>query len=339
MEVRIMTRLVGLIAAVLMAGVTAPGFALDPIVIRFSHVVASDTPKGRAAERFAALAAERTKGRVRVEVHPNSRLYGDRDEMAALQAGHVEMLAPSLSKIKVLRLTEFEVFDLPYLFSDIEAVHRITRGAIGRELLDRLAEHGVVGLAYWDNGFKQMSANKPLRKPQDAAGLVMRIQPSKVIEVQMTTLGARPLVLEFSEVFTSLKVGTVNGTENPPSNFYTQNMHHAQKYLTLTDHGYLGYAVLVNRNFWEGLPTDLRGQLEGAMRDATAYANEAALQDNTAALQAIGNSRRTLIIELTPEEKHAWRLALAPVHEDAQRRIPRELIERIYQAVGYAPPQ
>jgi len=334
-----MKRLLGLMAGLILVGAALPGFGQDPILIRFSHVVAQDTPKGRAAERFAALAAERTQGRVRVEVHPNSRLYGDRDEMAALQAGHVELLAPSLSKIKVLRRSEFEVFDLPYLFSDLEAVHRITRGAIGRELLDLLREQGVVGLAYWDNGFKQLSANKPLRQPQDAASLVMRIQPSKVIEAQMKALDARPLVLEFSEVFTSLKVGAVDGTENPPSNFYTQNMHLAQKYLTLTDHGYLGYAVLANRKFWEGLPDDVRGVLEGAMRDATAYANEVALSDNTAALEAVRNSRRTLIIELTPDEKRAWHLALAPVHEEARGRISGELIDRIYKAVGYAPPQ
>jgi C4-dicarboxylate-binding protein DctP len=167
----------------------------------------------------------------------------------------------------------------------------------------------------------------------------MRIQPSKVIEAQMKALDARPLVLEFSEVFTSLKVGAVDGTENPPSNFYTQNMHLAQKYLTLTDHGYLGYAVLANRKFWEGLPDDVRGVVEGAMRDATAYANEVALSDNTAALEAVRNSRRTLIIELTPDEKRAWHLALAPVHEEARGRISGELIDRIYKAVGYAPPQ
>ncbi len=334
-----MRALIGFLVAALLAAAPLSAAAADPIVIRFSHVVAQDAPKGRAAEHFAQLVAERSGGLVRVEVYPNSRLYGDRDEMAALQAGHVEMLAPSLSKIKVLRRTEFEVFDLPYLFPDVAAVHRVTQGPIGRELLDGMAEHGVIGLAFWDNGFKQMSADRLLRRPQDVEGLVMRIQPSRVLEAQMKALGARPLTIDFSEVYTSLRTGVVNGTENPPSNFYTQNMHLAQSHLTLTDHGWLGYAVLANRKFWEGLPPALRTVLEQAMREATAYANEAALEDNRAAIEAVKASGRTRVIELTPEEKLAWRLALAPVHEEAQGRIPRALVERIYEASGYSPPQ
>lgn len=333
-----MRRLLFLLAAVLLVpGVWAQ--PADPVVIRFSHVVAPDAPKGRAAEHFARLVAERSEGRARVEVYPNSRLYGDKDEMAALQAGLVEMLAPSLSKIKVLRSTEFEVFDLPYLFADLAAVHRITQGAIGRELLDGMREQGVVGLAFWDNGFKQMSANKALRSPDDARSLKMRIQPSKVLEAQMVALNARPVVAPFSEVFTSLKVGAVNGTENPVSNFYTQNMHLAQSHLTLTDHGWLGYAVLVNRKFWESLPNSLRAVLEEAMRETTVFANQAALEGNAAALAAVKASGRTEIVELDAAQQRAWHKALAPVHQEARARIPVELIERVYKEVGYQPPQ
>ncbi|THF55371.1 TRAP transporter substrate-binding protein [Pseudothauera rhizosphaerae] len=332
-----MRRLLYLFMAAMLPIPGALAQGADPVVIRFSHVVAPDAPKGRAAEHFARLAAERSGGRVRVEVYPNSRLFGDKDEMAALQAGLVEMLAPSLSKIKVLRSTEFELFDLPYLFADVAAVHRITQGPIGRELLDGMRAQGAVGLAFWDNGFKQMSANRPLRRPQDVRGLKMRIQPSKVLETQMTTLGASPVVMAFSEVFTSLKVGAVNGTENPVSNFYTQNMHHAQSHLTLTDHGWLGYAVLVNRTFWEGLPADLRNVLEEAMGEATVFANRAALEGNAAALAALEASGQAEVVGLSAEDRRAWREALAPVHEEARRRIPAELIERVYREAGYAP--
>lgn len=246
-----MTKFLCVLATLVMTALCDTARAEEPIIIRFSHVVAADAPKGRAAEMFAQLVAERSAGRVRVEVYPSSRLYGDRDEMAALMAGYVEMLAPSLSKIKVLSRPEFEVFDLPYLFPDLAAVHRVTDGEIGKGLLRKLESSGLYGLAFWDNGFKQMSANKPLRSPADVAGLTLRIQPSKVLDAQTRALGAKPRAMEFSEVFASLRSGAVDGTENPVSNFYTQNMHRVQKYLTLTEHGYLGYAVITRKAFWD----------------------------------------------------------------------------------------
>ena len=326
--------LLTVLMAVAMAGAA---IAEEALVIRFSHVVAADTPKGQAAQKFAQLVAERTAGKVRVQLFPSGRLYGDKDEMAALLAGHVEMLAPSLSKFKVLRLREFEAFDLPFLFPDMDAVHRVTQGDIGKALLAKLERQGVIGLAFWDNGFKQMSANRPLRVPGDFAGLSMRIQPSQVLEAQMKALKAKPRVLEFSEVYGALKAGAVDGTEGPVSNFYTQNLHMVQKYLTLSDHGYLGYAVVANKKFWERLTPEIRSALQGALLDATVYANEYAQRNNTEALDAIRKAGRTQIIELTAEEKSAWRKALARVHRQAEERIPGELIRRIYKETGYMP--
>ncbi|MDO9599345.1 MAG: DctP family TRAP transporter solute-binding subunit [Azoarcus sp.] len=309
--------------------------AQDPIVIRFSHVVSADAPKGRAALKFAELAAERTGGKVRVDVFPNSRLYGDKDEMAALFSGHVEMLAPSLSKFRVLRVTDFEVFDLPFLFSDIAAVHRVTQGEIGKAMLGKLEQSGVVGLAFWDNGFKQMSANKPLRTLKDLDGVSMRIQPSNVLDSTMKALGVRPRPLEFSEVYSSLKVGAVDGTEGPISNFYTQNLHRAQKYLTLSDHGYLGYAVITNKKFWSGLPADIRTALETALRDATVFANQAALDGNAAALEAVKASGQTEVIELTAQEKAAWRDAVESVYHSGVGGIPTDLLENVRKVAGH----
>lgn len=322
------------LAALISVVTIGAAVAQEPIVIRFSHVVSADAPKGKAALKFAELAAERTGGKVRVDVFPNSRLYGDKDEMAALLAGHVEMLAPSLSKFRVLRITDFELFDLPYLFPDLAAVHRVTEGDIGKGMLAKLDKSGLVGLAFWDNGFKQLSANKPIRTLKDLEGLKVRIQPSDVLDSTMKALGARPRPLEFSEVYSSLKAGVVDGTEGPVSNFYTQNLHRAQKYLTVSDHGYIGYAVIVHKKFWSGLPAEIRTTLEGAMRDASIYANQVAQQGNAAALEAVKATGQTQIIELSADEKAAWRTAVDKVYTSGVGDIDKDLLARVLKVVG-----
>jgi len=309
----------------------------DPIIIKFSHVVAVDTPKGQAAERFKKLAEERTKGKVRVEVYPNSQLYKDKEEMEALQLGAVQMLAPSLAKFGPLGAREFEVFDLPYIFDSYEELHKVTQGPIGQSLLKKLDSKGIVGLAYWDNGFKVMSANKPLHMPADFRGLKMRIQSSKVLDSEMRALGANPQVMAFSEVYQALQTGVVDGTENPPSNLYTQKMHEVQKFVTVSNHGYLGYAVIVNKKFWDDLPADIRKTLEGALQDATKYANDVAKKDNEDALEAVRKSGKTQIIQLTPEERKAWKKALVKVHQEHADKIGKDLIESIYKETGFNP--
>src|SRR5689334_6054127 len=228
-----------ILAAVSIAALTlvGPAAAQSPIVIKFSHVVAPNTPKGLAAEKFKELAEKYTEGKVKVEVYPNSQLYKDKEELEALQLGAVQMLAPSNSKFGPLGVKEFEVFDLPYIFPDTEALRKVTDGPIGKELFKKLESKGIVGLAYWDNGFKIMSANRPLHKPDDFLGLKMRIQSSKVLESQMKALGAVPQVMAFSEVYQALQTGVVDGTENPPSNMYTQKMNEVQKYATISNHG------------------------------------------------------------------------------------------------------
>jgi C4-dicarboxylate-binding protein DctP len=311
------------------AVVSTNAIAQNPIVIKFSHVVANDTPKGKAALRFQELAEKETKGRVKVEVYPNSTLYKDKEEMEALQLGAVQMLAPSLAKFGPLGVKEFEVFDLPYIFPTKEVLYRVTEGPIGKSLLDKLSPKGITGLAYWDNGFKVMSANKPLHKPADFKGLKMRIQSSKVLDAQMRALGANPQVMAFSEVYQALQTGVVDGTENPPSNLYTQKMHEVQKHVTNSDHGYLGYAVIVNKKFWDGLPADIRTGLEKAMKDATKYANAIAKQENDKAMEAVKASGKTTIYDLSDKEKAEWRKALLPVHKDMEDRIGKDLINAV----------
>ena len=322
---------VGLLAA----AAAMAAHAQQPIVIKFSHVVAVDTPKGKAAEYFAAKAAELTKGRVKVEVYPNSQLYKDKEEMEALQLGAVQMLAPSLAKFGPLGVKEFEVFDLPYILEDYDQLHKVTLGPVGRQLLNKLEPKGIRGLAYWDNGFKSFSANKPLHVPADYKGLKLRIQSSKVLEEQIRTLSALPQVMAFSEVYNALMTGVVDGTENPISNFYTQKMHEVQKHLSVTNHGYLGYAVIVNKKFWDGLPADIRGQLESAMEQSTRYANQIAQVENDSALEAVRKTGKTQIYVPTKDEKAALKKTLVPVHQKMEGRIGKEVIQAVYKEVGF----
>ena len=303
-----------------------PASAQQPVVIKFSHVVAPNTPKGKAAEKFKELADKYTGGKVKVEVFPNSQLYKDKEELEALQLGAVQMLAPSLAKFGPIGAREFEAFDIPFIIPDRAAMGRITKGPLGKKLMSKLEPKGIVGLAFWDNGFKIMSANKPLHKPEDFRGLKMRIQSSKVLESQMRALGAIPQVMAFSEVYQGLQTGVVDGTENPPSNMYTQKMHEVQKHATLSNHGYLGYAVIVNKKFWDGLAPDIRTQLEKAMAEATDYANDIAEQENKDSIAAMKAAGKTEFYELTADERAAWRKALQPVADDMASRVGKDLI-------------
>lgn len=322
----------GVIAAV--GGGSASQVSAQEIVIKFSHVVAPDTPKGKGAEKFKELAAKYTEGKAKVEVYPNSQLYKDKEELEALQLGAVQMLAPSLAKFGPLGAKEFEIFDVPFIFPDKAALRKVTDGAVGKDLLGRLGSKGIVGLAFWDNGFKIMSANKELKSPDDMLGLKMRIQSSKVLEAQMKALGAVPQVMAFSEVYQALQTGVVDGTENPPSNMFTQKMHEVQSNATLTNHGYLGYAVIVNKAFWDGLPAPVRAGLEKAMAEATVYANEIAQKENDDSFDAMVKSGKTKFYKPSDAERKAWVDAVKPVYKEVSGRIGKELLETVIKETG-----
>jgi C4-dicarboxylate-binding protein DctP len=312
----------------------APAAAQSPIVIKFSHVVASNTPKGAAAEKFKELAEKYTDGKVKVEIYPNSTLYKDKEELEALQLGAVQMLAPSNSKFGPIGVREFEVFDLPYILPDLPTLRKVTDGPLGAKLLKLLQPKGMTGLAYWDNGFKQMTANKKLISPDDYKGLKFRVQSSKVLEAQFRALGAVPQVMAFSEVYQALQTGVVDGQENTASNIYTQKMHEVQKYLTMTNHGYIGYVVVVNKKFWDGLPADIRGQLEKAMKEATAFGNGQSAKENEEALEAIKKAGKTEIDTLTPAQDAAMRKAMEPVYKDVATRVGQPLIDEFVKETG-----
>ena len=332
-----MRKLILAAASIAALAVAGPASAQSPIVIKFSHVVASDTPKGKAADKFKELAEKYTNGKVKVEVYPNSTLYKDKEELEALQLGAVQMLAPSNSKFGPIGIKEFEVFDLPYILPDLKTLRKVTGGPLGGRLLKLLDSKGMTGLAYWDNGFKQMSANKKLIAPADYKGLKFRIQSSKVLEAQFRTLGAIPQVMAFSDVYQALQTGVVDGQENTWSNIYTQKMYEVQKYITTTNHGYIGYVVVVNKKFWDGLPADIRDELSKAMKEATEFGNGQSARENDDALEAIKKTGKSEILTLTPEQDEAMRKAMMPVYKEVASRVGQPLIDEFLKETGRSP--
>ncbi len=320
-------------------GMGLPALAQAPVVIKFSHVVAPDTPKGKGADRFKQLVEERSKGKIKVEVYPNSQLYKDKEEMEALQLGSVQMLAPSLAKFGPLGVKEFEVFDLPFLFKDDASFRAVTDGDVGKGLFAKLETKGIKGLAFWDNGFHIMSANKPLHTVADFKGLKMRIQSSKVLDAQMRALGAIPQVMAFSELYQALQSGVVDGTEGVPSNFWTQKIFEVQKHISLSNHGHLAYAVIVNKKFYDGLPADLRAAVDSSIKDATTYANAIAATENKDALEKIKASGKTTLYTPTVTEITEWKQALMPVHKEMESRVGKATIEATYKAAGFVAPK
>jgi C4-dicarboxylate-binding protein DctP len=246
------------------------------------------------------------------------------------------MLAPSLAKFGPLGAKEFEIFDFPCIFPDKAALRRVTDGQIGKDLLSKLDSKGILGLAYWDNGFKVFSANRPLKVPADFKGLKMRIQSSKVLDAQMRALGAIPQVMAFSEVYQALQTGVVDGTENPPSNMYTQKMFEVQKNATVSNHGYLGYAVIVNKKFWEGLPADVHAALDKAVAESTVYANDIAQKDNDDALAAMKANGKTDFFEPSKAERDALCKAMEPVYADMSDRVGKDLVAAIQKEAAAA---
>ncbi len=312
----------------------APAGAQQPIVIKFSHVAAPDTPKGQAANEFKRLAEERTKGQVKVEVYPNSQLFKDAEELDGLQLGSVQMLAPVPGKFGPAGIPEFEVFDLPYMFPDLDALQRIYDGPAGAALLKKLEVKDMLGLAFWNNGFRVMSANKPIHVPADMKGLKMRINSSKVNAAIMKSVGAVPQTMAFSEVYQGLQTGVIDGTEGPLSNLYTQKQYEVQKHVALTYHTISNYVVVVNKPFWEKLPPDIRTILQGAMKDATALNNQNSIKDEQTAIAAIKASGKSEIYTPTPAEKEMWMKAMLPVQDEMASRVKKETITMIREGVA-----
>jgi C4-dicarboxylate-binding protein DctP len=316
-----------LLAAAAAAIVAAPGLATaqQPMVLKFSHVVAEKTPKGQAALKFKEVAEKLLPGKVVVEVYPNSQLFGDAKEMEAVALGDVQFISTSLSKFGKFT-KKLQVFDLPFLFDDMAAVDRFQESKVGQDLLKSMVKRNYLGLAYWHNGPKQLSANVPLLVPKDAKGQKFRIQQSDILAAQFNAVGAVPQKLAFSEVYQALQRGTVDGQENTWSNIYSKKFHEVQKHITESNHGVIDYMVLVNAKWWNGLPKDIREGLTKAMAEATKTNNEIADKLNGDAKKKVEASGVTTIHQLTPEQRAQWRKAMTPVWQKFEKEIGKDLI-------------
>lgn len=315
----------GILLASAMALSTAVN-AADPIMIKFSHVVADNTPKGQAANKFKELVEQRLPGKVVVEVFPNSQLFDDDKVLEAMLLGDVQLAAPSLSKFDSYT-KKLQVFDLPFLFNDIAAVEKFQQGPEGQKLLGAMEKKGVLGLGYIHNGMKQLSGHSPLRVPEDAAGKKFRIQASDVLLAQFDALKAVSVKKPFSEVFTLLQTKAIDGQENTWSNMYSQKFFEVQEYITESNHGVLDYMVVTSEEFWNGLPDDLRKEIKAALDESVAYGNKIASDLNEADKQKIIDSGRSEVIYLTPEQRAKWVEVMKPVWKKFEGEIGKDVID------------
>lgn len=322
-------RPLALALGILLAPIVAT--AAGPMVIKYSHVVPHSTPKGQAALKFKELAEKALPGKVEVQVYPSSQLFGDGKELEALLLGDVQIIAPALAKFS--RYTKkLQVFDMPFLFDDIDAVDRFQASKAGQALLDSMTSRGIKGLSYMHNGMKQLSANKVIRLPADVKGLKFRIQPSDVIEAQFKALGANPQKLAFAEAYQALQTGVVDGQENTWSNIYTQKFHEVQKTILETNHGVIDYMVVVNSAWWDKLPADIRQGLSGAMAESIKLGNKLAMEEGEAYRKKIVDERKAEVIKLNKAEITQWRTAMKPVWDKFEGEIGKELIEAAQKA-------
>ncbi|MEA1921598.1 MAG: TRAP transporter substrate-binding protein [Pseudomonadota bacterium] len=314
-----------LVVAVAMMAFATVSFA-GPVVIKFSHVVAENTPKGQMANKFKELVEKRLPGKVEVEVFPNSQLFGDNKVLEAMLLGDVHMAAPSLSKFKKYTKS-LQLYDLPFLFKDMDAVSTFQNGPYGQKMLMSIKKKGLIGLGYLHNGLKQLSSSSPLKVPADAKQKKFRIMSSDVLAAQFEAVGAMPLKKPFSEVFTLLQTKAIDGQENTWSNIYSKKFFEVQGYITESNHGLLDYMIVTSTEFWMGLSDELRTEIKAALDEAIAFGNEVAAKKSVEDRQKIIDSKRSKIIELTDAERQQWVDKMKPVWKKFEGQIGKEYID------------
>ena len=321
------------VKAIMIASLLATSAFSAQYVLKFSHVVSPDTPKGKAANFFAKRLEELSGGKIDVQVYPNAQLYGDKAVLKALKLNSVQMACPSFSKFGRF-VPQLALFDLPFLFKDMDHVHKVQDSAVGAKLRNMVTKKGYVALDFWDNGFKELtSSKKPILWPKDAAGQKFRIMSSKVLEAQFKAVGANPQMMPFSEVYTALQQGVIDGEENTISNIYTKKFYEVQKYMTMSNHGYLGYLVVMSKKFWNSLPADLKKDVKKAMKEATAKERQYAIELNNsqfAKIKAYADKTGKLkIYNLTPEQRAAWEKVESKIYSQfySPKKIGKNLIQ------------
>ncbi|MBC8651643.1 DctP family TRAP transporter solute-binding subunit [Pseudomonas sp. MTM4] len=320
------SRLLAVSALVTVFGAQAQSQPSAPILIKFSHITADSTPKGQGALMFQKLVQERLPEQVKVEVYANSSLYGDGKEMEALLLNQVQMLAPAPSKLEQYT-KQLQLFDMMFLFDDVAAAQRFQQSDKGKAMLKSMEDKGITGLAYWLNGMRQFTANKPLREPTDARGLKFRVQPSDLQAAQYTALRAVPRKMAFAEIYQGLQTGVVNAQDNPWSNIYSQKYYEVQPYMTESNHGIGNYLLITNTQFWNGLPAPVRTELEEIIEEVTAEVNRQAEALNEKARQNIVDTGKSEILVLTEEQRNAWRDAVRPAWKKFENEIGVDLIQ------------
>ena len=298
----------------------------EPIQIKFSHVVAENTAKGQMALKFKELVENRLAGKVEVKVFPNSQLFGDNKVLEAMQLGDVQLAAPSLSKFKKYT-KKLQIFDLPFLFNDINAVDRFQNGVAGKKLLNSMNRKGLKGLGYLHNGMKQLSSSNPLKTPDDAKGRKFRIMTSDVLAAQFDAVDAIAVKKPFSEVFTLLQTQAIDGQENTWSNIYSKKFFEVQNFITESDHGVLDYLVVTSNSFWSSLPEDIRSELNIALDEAIQHGNTIAANKAANDKQLIVDSRRSTIVSLSNAERQQWINVMQPVWKKFEKQIGKDLID------------
>ncbi|MAY31390.1 MAG: C4-dicarboxylate ABC transporter [Rhodovulum sp.] len=297
------------------------------IVIKFSHVTNTDRhPKGIAASLLQQRVNDEMNGKACMEVFPNSTLYNDDQVLEAMLQGDVQMAAPSLSKFEAFT-KQFRIFDLPFMFKNVDAVDAFQNSETGQAMKESMARRGLLGLEFWHNGMKQFSANKPLELPTDAAGLKFRVQTSDVLVAQMEALGASPQPMAFSEVYGALQTGVVDGQENTWSNIYGQKFFEVQDGITETNHGILDYLVVTSVDWLDSLDADVRDQLLTILKEVTETRNTESSAVNQAAKESVleaGGVVRTL----TEEQRAAWVAAMKPVWEQFEGDVGADNIAK-----------
>ncbi|UFT98740.1 DctP family TRAP transporter solute-binding subunit [Radiobacillus kanasensis] len=301
----------------------------DQIVIKISHVVAENTPKGLAAQRFADLVEQKTNNKVKVEVFPNGSLYSDLDELDALERGSIQMIAPATTKVSQL-FPELNLLDLPFAFPTNEAVNQALTGDLGQDLLEASKTDNVIGMAFWNNGFKQVTSGlRPLVKTEDFEDQVFRVMPGKAIESQFQALDVDTEEIVFNLTYRNLENGTITGQENTLSNIYSKKFYEVQDHLTISNHGLLSYIVLMNRPFWDNLSSDIQKAIQESMTEVTAWNLEQAVKMNDQALQKIEEKSDIKVHELTDKEKREWLNELSIVYEEFEPIIGKDWLERV----------
>ena len=305
--------------------------ASELILIKFSYAIAENSPKGEMASKFKQLVAERLNGKVQVEVHTNSQLFGDKNEIEAMLLGDVQIVAPSLSKFGKYT-NKLQIFDLPFLFKDITAVDEFMKGNKGKLLLNSMESQGVMGLGYLHNGLKQFTCSSPLRTPADANGLKFGIMASDVLVAQFKAVYAIPWQMQFSEVFNLLKSKAIDGQENTFSTIYSKKIFEVQPYITESNHGVLDYMVVTSIEFWKSLPDPIRLEVKRALDEAIAYGNSVALSQDLEDRLKLVESKRSEIITLTKAERSQWIEVMKPVWLQFEEEIGKDLIDEAYKS-------